>query len=366
MQTWTTSAVLPPRVVLSGATVYATQGSVYALQADTGVLHQRYQIQGAAYPTVMENVMYVNVNYLFDHTLQALHLRDGSLLWSYQAEGSLSYAPIVLEDIIYSSSRGIIFALHVQDGSLLWQYTVNSKFSAFPTIVEKVVYVSPSVNPPLTPSVYALHSRNGTLLWQTPISNSTSFPRTVRGGVMYISTYKECSALSTRDGSSIREHKITGRICSPPIVENGTIYISLVTSRDNVSFFASNQPDPMEPQEDIFIYALRADDGSLLWKQQIGSNTGAGDPTTPAVTHDAVYVGADDGFLYALRTDDDTPLWSYKTGGTLLSSPIVANRVVYVGANDGYVYALRASDGVLLWQTFVSVAVTAASSISIR
>jgi outer membrane protein assembly factor BamB len=76
--------------------------------------------------------------------------------------------------------------------------------------------------------------------------------------------------------------------------------------------------------------------------------------------------GIGEGSLSAFQTSDGAPLWHYKTGGALLSSPTGANEVVYVGVNDGSVYALRASDGALLWQTFVSVAITAVSSISIH
>jgi outer membrane protein assembly factor BamB len=356
----TESTVLPPSIVLSATTVYATQGSIYTLEASSGILQQHYQIQGFAYSTVMDDVIYVNANHLSNHMIRALHVRDGSSLWSFQVERYLPSAPVIAGDVVYASSVDTVYALRTQDGSLLWHFETGPMLFASPTVVDEVVFVSPDVNHPSTPFAYALHAKNGTLLWRSQISDSTSYPLAVVDGVVYISSHRKCSSLRASDGSVLWQHETKAHVCSPPIVVNGMVYIGFSPFKQDLS------PGQVKLQQEAVICALRASDGFLLWTQQFGDGKGAGNLTSSVFTDGAILIGADDGSLSAFRASDGVPLWRYKTGGLLLSSPAAANGVVYVGANDGSVYALRTSDGALLWQTFVSTEVTAKTSIGIR
>ena len=370
----TTSTVLPPHVVLSQSMVYASQGSIYALDASSGTVRQSYPTRGLAFPTVVEDILYLNVSCHPDYLVQALRVSDGSLRWSYRVEGRLSSdAPVIVDGVVYVSIvEGMIYALHAHDGSLLWLAPIDLSSDvpsflgpivfASPTVVDEVVYFAPAVNAPLKPFVYAFQAKDGTLLWKAQSAGSTAFPLAVLDGVIYLSTLHGCSALRASDGSAIWEQETRGQTCSLPVVMNGRVYLSLSEDKHEVLSFESGQ---QRHWQEAFLCALDASDGSLLWEQQLGITRGAGHPTTPLVTPDAIYIGANDGSLYAFQAGDGFPRWHYKTGGALLSLPTGANGVVYVGANDGSVYALRASDGALLWQTFVSVAVTAVSSLSI-
>ena len=68
----TTSTVLPPHLSFSQSTVYASQGSVYALEASSVPLRQQYATSGLAYPTVINDVLYLNVSRHPDYLIQAL------------------------------------------------------------------------------------------------------------------------------------------------------------------------------------------------------------------------------------------------------------------------------------------------------
>jgi eukaryotic-like serine/threonine-protein kinase len=360
----TVSAILPPRVVLSGFMVYASQGSIYALDASNGTMLQSYPTNGLAYPTVVDDILFLNVHCHPDYLIQALRVSDGSLRWSYRVEGRLSSdAPATVEGGVYVSTvEGMIYALRAHDGSLLWRAPIDLGPIVFasPTVVDEVVYVAPAVNPPRNPFVYALRASDGTLLWKAQSAGSTTFPLTVLEQRIYLSTHRGCAALRASDGSAIWEQETRGRTCSPPIVINGRVYLSLSENKHEVLSYESGEP---RHWQEAFLCALDSSDGSLLWEQQLGINTGAGQPTTPLVTSDTIYIGNGDGSLSALQAGDGIPRWHYKTGGALLSSPVGVNGVVYVGANDGFVYALRANDGTLLWQTFVGTVVTVVSSV---
>jgi len=70
------------------------------------------------------------------------------------------------------------------------------------------------------------------------------------------------------------------------------------------------------------------------------------------VAHGRVFVGTSDHGLYALRASDGSTIWRFETLGVVQSEPLydIALDVVYFGSHDGAVYAVHASDGQLAWR----------------
>ena len=68
--------------------------------------------------------------------------------------------------------------------------------------------------------------------------------------------------------------------------------------------------------------------------------------------HGRVFVGTSDHGLYALRAGDGSTLWRFETLAAVQSEPLYDAEldVVYFGSNDGAVYAVHASDGQLVWR----------------
>ena len=96
--------------------------------------------------------------------------------------------------------------------------------------------------------------------------------------------------------------------------------------------------------EDNNLYALRASDGTTLWKVPGGLFE-----SSPAVINGVVYIGSDDKNVYAFDASSGNERWHHATGDFVASSPAVANGLVYVGSGDGNVYALDASSGNERW-----------------
>lgn len=65
-----------------------------------------------------------------------------------------------------------------------------------------------------------------------------------------------------------------------------------------------------------------------------------------------LFVGSSDRGLYALKADDGKILWRFETMGAVQSEPLYDPKedVVYFGSNDGALYKVKASDGQLLWR----------------
>lgn len=68
--------------------------------------------------------------------------------------------------------------------------------------------------------------------------------------------------------------------------------------------------------------------------------------------HMRVFVGSADRGLYALRAGDGSTIWRYETLGVVQSEPLYDPEMdaVYFGSNDGALYAVRAQTGELLFR----------------
>ena len=74
---------------------------------------------------------------------------------------------------------------------------------------------------------------------------------------------------------------------------------------------------------------------------------------SPALANGIVYVGDGAGVLWALKASDGTLLWKYVTNSQHTFAPTVSNGVVYVTetySSPSYTYALDATTGSLLWK----------------
>jgi outer membrane protein assembly factor BamB len=68
--------------------------------------------------------------------------------------------------------------------------------------------------------------------------------------------------------------------------------------------------------------------------------------------HARVFVGSADHGLYALRAGDGSSIWRFETLGVVQSEPLYdpVLDAVYFGSHDGALYCVQARDGALLWR----------------
>lgn len=114
----------------------------------------------------------------------------------------------------------------------------------------------------------------------------------------------------------------------------------------SVARTSANSVDPS-------ISAQTARQLSQLWSYATNGTVAA----SPAVVNGTVYVGSWDGYEYALRAADGSRLWrtylgvdstcGYQLGVT--SSATVVSDTVYVGGGAGHWYALNAANGAVRW-----------------
>lgn len=68
--------------------------------------------------------------------------------------------------------------------------------------------------------------------------------------------------------------------------------------------------------------------------------------------HSRVFVGSSDHGLYALRAGDGSAIWRFETAGMVQCDPLYDPEMdyVYFGSNDGALYAVRAATGELVYR----------------
>ncbi len=192
-------------------------------------------------------------------------------------------------------------------------------------------------------TLYAVNASNGTVRWQQALGSFVTVSA-VMGGTVYVSTDGAVSAFDAASGVRRWQYSIGGQVDTPAMMfGNGTLFVSV--SHGNNSHA---------------IYALRATDGSQLWKYTTASIT----PVLGGVVNGVVYskevvgdVVNGDQHVVAMRASDGHVLWRVQiesTDGSVYENPVEFNGLVYVTTSNGATYALRIATGAIVWHVAAS------------
>ncbi|MFQ5648954.1 MAG: PQQ-binding-like beta-propeller repeat protein [bacterium] len=110
--------------------------------------------------------------------------------------------------------------------------------------------------------------------------------------------------------------------------------------------------EPLATDEGIYVAALyRHIDkydpatGEKLWSYESKDQH----RSSPALSHNTLVVGCDNGTIYALSPKSGKLRWKAETGASVFATPVIDNETVFVGSLDSVFYALNLHDGSLLW-----------------
>jgi outer membrane protein assembly factor BamB len=316
----TGSAVYTQPAIVNGVVYLGnTNGYVYALDADTGIV--RWQFPQAGKPAI----------------------------------GSVYSSPVVAGKMVYvGSDDGRIYALKDTTGVPAWSrpcHTPGDRVRSNPVFVDGVVYATSG-----TGYVCAMRAASGAPYWK-PVwigpgalgSSPTVAPPTPGTGLNGISIY-----VGSGDGHVYALNAGSGakRWMFPPKGQPGVGIIDSppTMSADGSAVYAASSGTGGH------LYALAADTGKIQWEYPPKNRPGIGTiDSPPAVASDgsAVYVAS--GFdVYALSASSGTLLGTWKHDPVQLPStidtagPELGTVAIYVG-NGKHVYCLNATTGALCW-----------------
>ncbi len=240
------------------------------------------------------------------------------------------------QDTIYVAFQNQVHALDPDEEGrrALWSFPVepnnNIRFFAPPAVGEEIIVVADYEN-----VLYGIDRVSGDLIWSVETGRQRAIGGAVIvGDIVYAATQEgRVYALNIDDGTILWDEQVaTQSIWARPIVsEDGeTLYVNSLDRK---------------------MYAISADTGETQWSFPEDEEVLGGMVGTPTLFDGVLYFGSLNNRLYALDIESRELLWSYDTTNWVWSSPTIEPETgLLVGADlDGHVFVLNAENGEPVW-----------------
>jgi outer membrane protein assembly factor BamB len=340
----------------------SSQNAVYALSGTSGkpLWNDASETSGNNPPVLAQGVIYVGSG----NALKALNAQDGKLLWSYQAPGAVRVLGVV-DGVVYGAADGLasgassgdssLFALKASTGSVRWNYPVVDVLDGNEMLADGGIYAMVQSKQPCHCSgqpgyALALNGGDGSVRWKTAQASDIYEMRFAANGLVY-----GIDGMTDEFTDSLLVRKASdGSVAWQFPQASAPAYVNVIGVDGNVIYILSNDGNsgfpPLSSGLNV-VYALKASDGSVIWRSQITDMT----PTIPTLINQVIYLGSSDGLVSALNEADGKLLWQAQLGQP--SSPIgsgttitaVVDGTVYLTFSQGF-SALNASDGSVKWK----------------
>jgi outer membrane protein assembly factor BamB len=272
---------------------------------------------------------------------QALYMlsrRDGSLVRTFSAAGSVESEPTVAGDRVYfTDTAGYTWSYRL-DGELVWKHKGGAPILVRPTVHQDRVYVTN-----VDDLAVALNAEDGSLLWRYRRP-----PDLTRAGELALYAAPPAVVLGEEvllgfsDGFVVALDADEGEVAWERRVGEGR-YPDLVAA-------------PVPHQSDIFaagyftpFVAIDRATHNIRWRLELGA---ASAPAIDATAEEAIlYLAGTDGALHAVASVTGAELWTWdsQTPGAL-TTPLITPAGLLVGSSDGQVYLVNPADGRELWR----------------
>jgi outer membrane protein assembly factor BamB len=176
------------------------------------------------------------------------------------------------------------------------------------------------------------------VVWKYETDETVNFTPALREGNIYLPLQNgEVVALRATDGELNWRAEIGGSISAAPVADETAIYVA----SENAS-----PPTAKSPQPSGAVRAMGQQTGVTLWLRTLPK------PIRGKLVSDetAIFGGADDGRLYALRRSNGEVLWIRQHFSPFLSQPVLAGGRLYIGDETGNLLAVETATGRTLWR----------------
>ena len=192
-------------------------------------------------------------------------------------------------------------------------------------------------------TLFALQALNGTQRWYYTADSYLGQP-VVSNAIAYVASINgTVYAVRANDGSLLWRHSFAVKGFS-----------QAVTVNTNIIYFSISTVNASGTTSAGALYALRASDGALLWRYQ----TSILFTNAPTIDQGTLYISSLDT-VYALKADNGAVLWQHSLQGEGLTTPgamVEENGIVCVGfgqQEQAMLLGLHAKDGSLAWSRTV-------------
>ena len=334
-----------PAVVGRRAYVTAEDGSVAALDLDTGAVIWKYEsgLFATVTPAVSDGLVFVVFR---PGVVTALDAADGGVVWSKRLETASLPSPTLADGRLFvaETSANRLLALDAATGATLWDYEVDGWIVAPPALSDGRVVVAANDS-----SVHILDEATGRLLqlYRTGPGRWVRGAPVITHNLLHLSSNKGLVW-----GIDYRGRRYP--------LERALFYIRTqlwvwgFTGRGPVQqgYAWGTQTDGEQPYPPALVLsgtgagktAIVADstgaitgieltDGAISWETTVGD--GADVTVVPTVAGDLALIGTDDGRVIALSTADGSMAWSLQLDGAITAPPIIAGGLLLTASGDG-------------------------------
>lgn len=285
-----------------------------------------------------------------NHAMHHIAVRDSlAEVWSRDigsgADDELRFVatPIVANGIVYAlDTESELTAYRLEDGDTIWDVDLEpdeddeGHVGGGIAFERDRVFVATGFG-----VVFAIDAKDGSIIWKQRIGIPMRVPPTVRGGRVFVVTVdNNLLALDARDGSTLWTHQGSQEIAAllggaSPAVDNGVVVVPYTSGE---------------------LYALRVDNGRVLWQDNLISirRTDAVAALAqirgrPIIDRSRVIAISHAGVMAAIDVRTGRRLWAREIGGT--ESPWVAGDYIYTITNENELICVSREDGKVMWVT---------------
>jgi outer membrane protein assembly factor BamB len=229
--------------------------------------------------------------------------------------------------------------------------------------------------------LFAVNLTNGTLAWRYPEKSTASIgfysnPVKTPDGQILVAAYDHKLYSLGNDGLvNWTFEKSKNRLVGSPLVTEDSIYqpstdgnlYCLDLEGNQKWVFTATQALWSTPvtdgdlifvtSMDHFLYALDKQDGTELWKAELGGAI----PGSASLSEEGVlYAGTLTKEIAAVDAANGEVLWKVPVGGSVWSAPLVLEDSLFFGDTANKIYRMAVADGSILWQIDTDGVVTGA------
>ena len=250
-----------------------------------------------------------------DQTVFAFDITDQSQVWSFEAEGAIWFAPLVVGETVYIVSERAAYALALSTGEVIWQLQTGDHqgFVGSPALEGDTLFFEVGT------TIFAVQVATGEIVWQKEAA-SWNYALALANDLVYLGNDDGYFyALEQTTGDEVWKFQAAGAGWSAPAIADGVVYVGNV---------------------DQHIYALDALTGQEIWQFE----TADWAVSDPVISDGVIYVGVGNHDnregprpLYALDADTGQELWQFEADSRLMTAAALGPGVVYAVTIGGTV-----------------------------
>ncbi len=316
-------------------------------------------------PVVDQGVVFVGST---DGKINAVSVETGNVSWSFQTVPHVSQPPrlTVACGRVYASSypEQKVYCLNETDGSVLWSFQAEGVLGCVPTASDGLLYV-----PSQGSYLYALNAYTGEESWTYPLGIATTVPA-VDGGTVFFGDWSGFfAAVNATTGQLIWNHTFAGVISHSPTVSGGRVFVMqeggplyalnestgqiLWTYASSDSTYTSSGTAAvaygkvyLAPTQTNRVFALNESTGVMVWNKTPGPYDALKHYGALAVANGTLFAPVGSS-LFALNAETGDTVWSYRMGAyyneieasygqpyTSGDCPAIAYGTVFIGAGN--------------------------------